>query len=58
MMELFRPGTRGARPGKEVALDSLSLDTLGITFHVCLPKHTRESRQSILPRGDGALPSI
>jgi hypothetical protein len=58
MMELFRPGTRGTRLSKEVRLDSLGLDTLGITFHACLPKRTCESHQSILPRGDGAFPAI
>jgi hypothetical protein len=58
MVELFRAGTRGTRPGKEVLLDSHGLDTLGITFHACIPKRTRESHQAILPRGDGAFPTI
>jgi hypothetical protein len=56
--ELFRPGTRGAHPGKEVLLHNLSMDMIGITFRAHLPKGTLKSRQSILPRSDGAFPAI
>jgi hypothetical protein len=58
MMELFRPGTTGMHLHKEVPLDSLGLDAIGITFCARLPKHTCESCQSILPRGDGAFSAI
>jgi hypothetical protein len=58
MMELFRLGTRVARLGKEVPLDSIGLDVLGITFCVCLSKRTHKSHQSVLPRGDGTFPAI
>jgi hypothetical protein len=46
------------RPSKEVLLDSLISDTLDITFRAHLPKGALESRQSILPRGDGTFPAI
>jgi hypothetical protein len=58
VVELFGLGTRGARLGKEVLLDNLSSDATGITFHVLLSKGTLKSRQSILPSGDGAFPTI
>jgi hypothetical protein len=58
VMELSRLGTRGACPGKEVLLDGLDLDALGITFCVHLPKGAHECCQSILPHGDAAFPTI
>jgi hypothetical protein len=56
--ELFRPGTRGARPSKEALLDNLYLDVHGITFCVHLAKGALEICQSILLRGDGTFPTI
>jgi hypothetical protein len=42
MMELLRPGTRGVHPGKEVPLDSLSLDALGAFPAIQLPPSVKE----------------
>jgi hypothetical protein len=56
--EMFRPGARGARLGKEVLLESFSLDILGIMFYVHPPKGALEICQSVLPRGDGAFHAI
>jgi hypothetical protein len=56
--ELFRPGARGARLGKEVLLGNLGLDMLSVTFYAHHPKGMLESHQPILPRGDGAYPAI
>jgi hypothetical protein len=47
--ELFRPGTRGAHPSKEVLLDSVGLGMTRITFPVHLPKGTLKSHQSTPP---------
>jgi hypothetical protein len=58
VMELFRLGTRGTHLSKEVLLDNLGLDALGITLCAHLFKGVRESHQSILPHGDGTLPAI
>jgi hypothetical protein len=44
--------------GKEVLLDSLSSDTIGIMFCAHLSKGVLKSGQSILPRNDGAFPAI
>jgi hypothetical protein len=56
--ELFRPGTRGARRGREVMLDSLSLGVTGIMFYVHHSKGALKRRESILPCDDGAFPAI
>jgi hypothetical protein len=44
--------------GKEVLLDSLGLDAIGVTFCAHLPKGVLKSRQSILLRSDGAFPVL
>jgi hypothetical protein len=56
--ELFGPGTRGARLGKEVLLDSLGSNATSVMFHVHHPKGMLKSCQSFLPCGDGTFPAI
>jgi hypothetical protein len=55
---LFGPRTRGACLGKEVLLDRLVSDMTGIMFYSHLSKGALKSHKSILPRGDGAFPTI
>jgi hypothetical protein len=56
--ELFRLGTKGTHPGKVVLLGSLILAMTRITFQAHPPKGMLEHRQSILPCGDGSLPTF
>jgi hypothetical protein len=56
--ELFRPGTKGMRPGKVVLLGSLCLDVTSVVFHAHPPKGTVKHLQSILPCGDDSFPAF
>jgi hypothetical protein len=56
--ELYGPRTRDACLGKEVLLDSLGSDVMGIMFYEHLSKGALKGCQSILPRGDGTFPAI
>jgi hypothetical protein len=53
--ELFRPRTKGTRPGKVVLLGSLGLDTTSVAFRAHPPEGTLKRRKSILPCGDDSF---
>jgi hypothetical protein len=50
-------GSKGTHSSEVVLPDILGLGALGV-FHACPPKGALESCQPILPRGDGAFPTI
>jgi hypothetical protein len=54
----FRLGARGIHLSDAVTPDSTPVGTTSITARACLPKHTSEGHQILLPHDDGTLLAV